>query len=494
MLSLAVVLWCAIVFFAAVFSFFLPLRLVLSLFLVLAAVAGHFADGMNIVIDTEIVRSALHSDLREAGDLVGWGLIGRVLLLGVLPALALFAVRLEPAPLMKRQLRIAGAAGAALLLAGVCVLPFGSAYASYAREHKPLRYYSNPTYPIYSAIKLVIDSGAAGVDRSYVTKVASAALPPDDPMRELVVVVVGEAARADHFGINGYARQTTPKLAARDDIVSFSQVTSCGTATATSVPCMFSLDGRGDFDIDSAPFNENVLDVLAKAGVSVLWRDNNTGSQGVADRLRYEHFTDRRTNPKCAHGECRDVGMLSGLDDYIAEQTGDILIVLHQIGSHGPAYYKRYPEKFARFKPDCRTNELSQCSQQEIVNAYDNSIAYTDRFLNAVIRFLASKQAQYETTMLYMSDHGESLGELGVFLHGMPYAIAPAEQRHVPFILWTGQRSDVELGKLREMKDQAFSHDDLSRFLLQLFEVKLDGKGLDVATTRLPMKSEKDAL
>lgn len=491
LLSLSIVVLSAIVFFASIFSFFLPVRVVVSFFLIVAAITGYFSDGMSIVVDTEMIRNVLHTDMREISDLVHWGLIGRIFLLGVIPIVVLYAIPIRSTSFQRRQMKIAIAAGLSLLMTAICILPFGSTYASYAREHKPLRYYTNPTYPIYSGIKLAINSGRANIDRTFITKVDTANIPPDDKTPELIIIVVGETARADHFGINGYERQTTPKLAARNDLVSFANMESCGTSTAKSLPCMFSLDGRKDFAIDKAHFTENVLDVLVKAGVSVLWRDNNSGSQGIADRVPYQRFTVRGTNPACDDEECRDIGMLAGLDDFIAGQKGDILIVLHQIGSHGPAYFKRYPKEFAIFEPDCRTKELSRCSRQEIVNAYDNTILYTDHFLDAVIRFLETKQDRYETALLYLSDHGESLGEMGVFLHGMPYAIAPDAQTHVPFAIWTGKGSDMDLDKLRAIRTQPLTHDDFSRILLEMFEIIVDGKVTNVMNTRLPMNPEK---
>ncbi len=204
----------------------------------------------------------------------------------------------------------------------------------------------------------------------------------------------------------------------------------------------------------------------------MLWRDNNSGPQGVADRVGYQMFTQPEVNPDCDI-ECRDSGMLAGLDDYLAKQNSDVLIVLHQKGSHGPAYYKRYPDAFRQFTPDCRDSDLGKCTAEEIVNAYDNTILYTDDFLDRVLDLLSRHQDRYEPTMLYVSDHGESLGEMGVFLHGMPYFMAPDAQTHVPLLVWAGANSDVDRDRLFEIKDKPATHDDLSRILLQLFEIEI---------------------
>ncbi|OYY80075.1 MAG: phosphoethanolamine transferase, partial [Methylophilales bacterium 16-45-9] len=253
--------------------------------------------------------------------------------------------------------------------------------------------------------------------------------------------------------------------------VSFSNVSSCGTSTGVSVPCMFSSLGRKLYDKEKALAQENALDVLAKNGIEVLWRDNNSDSKGVATRVRYEDFKTPTHNPVCI-GECRDIGMLSGLDQFIAQHPNkDILIVLHQMGNHGPEYYRRYPKEFERFKPACQSGELRDCSKAEIDNAYDNAILYTDYFLSEVIEFLKKFESNRHTAMLYVADHGESLGEHGIYLHAAPYIIAPKEQTHIPVIAWFGDNFDYRLEDIKPYKDHALSHDDLFCTLLGAYEI-----------------------
>ena len=230
---------------------------------------------------------------------------------------------------------------------------------------------------------------------------------------------------------------------------------------------------------------------MARTGVSVLWRDNNSDSKGVATRVPYEDFKSPEVNPVC-DPECRDVGMLSGLQEHINKQTGDVLIVLHQMGNHGPAYFKRYPKEFEVFSPACNSAELAECTSEEITNAYDNAIRYTDHFLAEVISLLKANEAGFETAMMYVSDHGESLGEKGLYLHGMPYFFAPEEQTHVPIVIWTGEGSSINLASAATNQHQALSHDAVFPSLLKVFEVRssiLDGatalfgnEAIDVAT------------
>jgi len=287
--------------------------------------------------------------------------------------------------------------------------------------------------------------------------------------------VVGEAARADHFELNGYQRETNPLLK-QEDIINLSNVSSCGTSTAESVPCMFSIYTKDQYSYKKGITTENVLDVLKHTKkIAILWRDNNSDSKGVALRVPYQDFKTPKNNTICTDGECRDIGMLQGLDDFIKKNKGkDILIVLHQMGNHGPAYYKRYPKKFEKFKPTCKTNELEKCTQQEIINAYDNAILYTDYFLDNVIKFLKKYDKTYDTAMIYMADHGESLGENGVYLHGLPYFMAPNAQTHIGAIIWLGKgmKKEIDIQSLKAKSKKHFSQDNLFHTLLGIFQVQ----------------------
>jgi lipid A ethanolaminephosphotransferase len=238
---------------------------------------------------------------------------------------------------------------------------------------------------------------------------------------------------------------------------------------------MFAIYNRDRFSGDKARNTENLLDVLQHAGVTVLWRDNNSDSKGVARRVPFEDFRSPDTNPVCDL-ECRDEGMLEGLQSFIdGHPSGDILVVLHPMGSHGPAYHKRYPADFRRFTPTCDTSQLDACSEEQIGNSYDNTLLYTDYFLSKVISLLRDNDEHFETAMIYASDHGESLGEGGLYLHGLPYFVAPEAQTHVPMVFWFGHRFDgARIEALRQLADRRYSHDNLFHTLLGLFEIETD--------------------
>jgi lipid A ethanolaminephosphotransferase len=236
---------------------------------------------------------------------------------------------------------------------------------------------------------------------------------------------------------------------------------------------MFSHLREENFSVEKGKKTENLLDVLKHAGVHVLWRDNNSDSKNVALRVAFEDFRTPEKNPVC-DAECRDIGMLNGLQDYIdSNANGDIVVVLHQMGNHGPAYYQRYPASFEKFTPVCRTNLLEECSEEEITNTYDNAILYTDYFLSETIQLLKKNTDRFETAMIYISDHGESLGENGVYLHGMPNFMAPAAQRNVGAIFWFGESyEDIDRNALAKKTGGAYSHDNLFHTILGLLEIR----------------------
>lgn len=470
LLTLPIVLCSVLILLMSLLCYRGTCKPVLSLFILTGALSAYFTDQFGTVIDDGMIRNMLQTNTAEAADLFTLELALRIALLGLLPIFILWRIPTTQADFKQTlfsRLRLIGATLAVML---TCIFSFGSHYASFAREHKPLRYYINPTYPMYSAIKFFGHSDP-GEQRPMTAIGTDAAIPESDTHRELMILVVGETARFDHFSLNGYARKTNPRLEREPRLFSYSDIAACGTSTAISVPCMFSNLGQGDFDVDDARHQENVLDILQRAGVSVLWRDNNSDSKDVALRVPYEDFKSAPTNPIC-DTECRDEGMLEGLQAYIDKQPGDVLIVLHQMGNHGPAYFKRYPAAFEQFKPACQSAELASCSEEEIINAYDNALLYTDHFLSRIIELLKQNTPAYETVMLYVSDHGESLGEHGIFLHGMPYSIAPDTQTHVPILLWLGESADADLTTINARTHTHNSHDAVFHTLLNVFEIE----------------------
>jgi lipid A ethanolaminephosphotransferase len=429
----------------------------------------------HIVVDDSMIRNMLQTNLNESMDLMTIKQVLYFVFLGLIPSYFIYKVDIKYRSLKIELISKIKTILLSLLIIVASVMTFSKHYTSFAREHKPLRYSINPTYWIYSIgkyINLTFNTGKIiikpiGIDAKVVEE--------NDDHTELVIMVVGEAARADHFSLNGYKKETNPLLK-KEDIINFSNMYSCGTSTAESVPCMFSIFNKADYSYKKGISTQNILDVLSNTNdIKILWRDNNSDSKGVALRVEYQDYKTSKNNNICIDGECRDEGMLIGLDNYIKKHKGkDILIILHQMGNHGPAYYKRYTKDFEKFKPVCKTNQLEQCSKDEISNAYDNAILYTDYFLSKTINFLKKYDKTHETAMIYMSDHGESLGENGIYLHGLPYFMAPDAQTHIGALMWFGTKmsKDIDIKKIKQNKDKKYSHDNLFHTLLGIFEVK----------------------
>ncbi len=469
-ISLGFVCFLFLVLFLALFSWRYTTKPLLIFMLIVAAIENYFMETYNILIDRTMIENIVHTDVRETLDLMSWRLFAYLILFGLLPSYFVYKT-----PLVyngfKRELasKITLIVGSIVLMFFV-MLPFSKHYTSFFREHKILRAYTNPNHGLYSLgvyIKERIKD-----KNTPLRQIGLDAKIEKREKRKVVIMIVGEAARADHFSLNGYEKETNPLLK-KEEIINFENMYSCGTTTAVSVPCMFSIYNRCEYDSSKGHYTENVLDVLSHAGVEVLWRDNNSNSKGVANRVKYEHYKKPKNNPICK-GECRDVGMLVGLDKVIEESPKDIMIVLHQMGNHGPAYYKRYPKEFERFVPTCKTNQLESCSEEEIANAYDNALLYTDYFLSQTIQLLKRYENTIDTAMFYISDHGESLGEGGFYLHGLPYFIAPDTQKHVASVLWLGENFPMDRVKLKKNISCEFTQDNLFSTLLGLFDVQTE--------------------
>lgn len=451
-------------------------RPLLGLVVVVGSLAAYYMDRYAIYLDRAMVRNILATHYGEAVELFSPHMAGHVLAWGALPAAILWWPRLK-----SRSWRQATAARAAWMIAAAvlavgAILPVFADFASLMRNHKEVRHLVTPGNLVAAL------AGQAWGHRTG-AQVARTVIAPDAALGAgwaqrrrptLFILVVGETARARNFSLNGYERLTNPELAARE-VVSFSRVTACGTSTEVSLPCMFSAVGRRDYDEERIRTHESLLHVLARAGFQVQWRDNQSGCKGVCADLPTLQMDKAHVEGLCPEGQCHDEVLLHGLDSVLRDARGNLFVVMHQLGSHGPAYYRRYPATFRRFTPACEKDDLRLCSTQEIRNAYDNTILYTDHMLGRVIDFLRLHQDRYDTAMLYLSDHGESLGEGGLYLHGMPYRLAPDVQREVPMVAWLSpsfrQAFAVDGDCLRQQAHRPVGHDHLFHSVLGLLDV-----------------------
>ncbi|HWH84500.1 MAG TPA: phosphoethanolamine--lipid A transferase [Burkholderiaceae bacterium] len=453
-------------------------------FLLLAAALGaHYMGTYGVVIDTTMMANVVQTDPAEVRDLLSLRLLGSLLLLAGPPLVLLWRVPVRGLGVWRQAGRNAAGVVALVLLLAALLFALFADLSSTMRNHRTMRYLINPVNSLYALVDLALQSGAKpggppapiGLDARILPRAASAKPP-------LLVLAIGETARADHFSLNGYARPTNPELAALP-VTSFRQVMSCGTNTAASLPCMFSALGRAGYGARERD-PENLLDLVQRAGMAVLWLDNQAGCKGVCARVPSAFARDAATGAAplpaglCDGEECLDEALLHGLDERLAAlpaqaRARGVLLVLHQMGSHGPAYWKRSPPARKPFMPECTTNVLQQCDPAALIDAYDNSIAYTDHVLAQTIGWLQRQSAQHDTALLYVSDHGESLGENNLYLHGLPYALAPIEQKHVPMVLWMNSAAGgTARACLDAQRDAALSHDHLFHTALGLLGIR----------------------
>jgi lipid A ethanolaminephosphotransferase len=367
----------------------------------------------------------------------------------------------------------------AVVVAVGAILAVNRDFTSLMRNQRELRYLVTPGNYLYSLVRTVASDAHAnkgpkvvvGADAHLVSSRGTHSRPT------VFVFVLGETARAADFSLFGYSRETNPKLA-QLDIAKFGRVTSCGTSTEVSVPCIFSPYGRTDYDEQKIRHSEGLLHVLRRAGFAVRWRENQSGCKGVCDApgIDYQRLDATLAPDICTDGECHDEILVRSLERDLTSVDGNTVIVLHMMGNHGPAYFKRYPDAFRKFTPDCRTVELRDCSREEVVNAFDNVILYTDHVLSELIRVLDLADDRFDTALLYVSDHGESLGEGGLYLHGIPYAIAPDQQTHVPMITWLSQpfarAADIDWRCLQSRENEKLSHDNIFHSVLGVLDIE----------------------
>ena len=466
--------------------FLVPLiqRIAVGLLVVLSSTTSYFTDNMGAVYDADLVTAVVDTNLRETNWLVDGDLILHILLWGVLPALVLASLPI------KRRGRLRNGLSWVLVILVAYGLSLGAREVG-AREFKklPRRDVDAVAYALQpgafmAAMATVVSQQwqtfglpftQIGLDARKGTAIAAA------PKPVVYFLVIGENARAENHQINGYDRPTNPMLS-KIDIVNMGQATSCATSTRPSVRCLFSKFDHKDFTYAKFATHENLVDVIQHAGFEVDWFNNNWSPTGVGVALRVKVQTvyENLDHAACAQKECVDSILFDSVDKVIAETTQDKFVVLHLAGSHFP-YADRYPAEFDVFQPACKLPVFTDCPRDEIINSYDNSILYNDYVLGTIIQRLAA-QDKIIPALLYVSDHGESLGENGLYAHSRPVKSAPPEQFSVPFFLWFSQpyRSlfGVDEECLRRKAAGDVSHDNVFHTSLGL---------LDIATTeRLP--------
>ncbi|EGT3628570.1 phosphoethanolamine--lipid A transferase [Morganella morganii] len=466
-----------------VFSLFTVKYLVKPFFIILTLLSSSVffaAYQYNVVFDYGMIENTFQTNHAEALMYVNFASIINMLITGILPAYLIYKADIQYQPFFKELLH--KVLFMLTMLAGLAIIAFFyfQDYAAFGRNNDELKRYIVPTYFIGAASKYInvhylqtpMEYQQLGLDAKNVST-----NPNGKP--NLLVLVVGETARSMNYQYYGYDKPTNAHTQDQGLIV-FKDTHSCGTATAVSLPCMFSRMGREDYDSRRAYAQDTAVDVLNHGGIKVQWFDNDSGCKGVCDQV--ENITiDLNSDPELCTGQyCFDQVLLNKLDETLATaERKDTVIVLHVIGSHGPTYFLRYPPEHRKFTPDCQRSDIQNCSQDELINTYDNTILYTDYIISEVVKKLQNQQDKFDPAMLYLSDHGESLGEKGMYLHGAPYSIAPIEQTSIPMLAWVSEDfskdNHLDMACLAEHAAKGgFSHDNLFDSLLGLMNVKTE--------------------
>ncbi len=419
------------------------------LFSVGNTVALYFITTYQVVLDRTMMGNVLNTNIEEASAFLSAGTLPYVLFL-CLPLCFLLA---------RTQIRKSSRSRISVLSLGLIVFAIGLLYLSSSTwlwVDKHAKKLGGMVLP-FSYIVNTVRYEAGRIDHSREQiQLPDAHFLADQ--KTIVVLVIGESARANNFSLYGYERNTNPLLS-HTGAIALKNTTACSTYTTASLRCILS---HLDMSFEFAKPYETLPTYLYRHGVDVIWRTNNWGEppMKVAEYQRARDLRATCTGPDCSY----DPVLLTRLVERIrTSEKNKVLVVLHQRGSHGPTYHTEYPDRFERFSPVCNSVEANNCKPSTLTNAYDNTILYTDFVLNRVVNLLETLE-DTSTLMMYISDHGESLGEFGLFLHGTPYSLAPDVQKLVPFIVWMSEKFKCEKGVTNEQLLGQTKHSQLNVF------------------------------
>jgi lipid A ethanolaminephosphotransferase len=386
-------------------------------FFIFNAIAIYFINTYSVIIDESMIGNVLNTNYEESSSYFSIKLILYILLLGVLPSI--FIIRVKIIKVTMKQFFIT--TSLTLLFMLIVVFLNSSNWLWIDKNSKRLGGLAMPwSYAVNTSLFYVHKSQ----ENQKEILLPNATIK--DSIKSVMVLVIGESARKENFSLYGYSKNTNPLLSKTSNVFHF-DANSSATYTTAGVKAILEPNGSDDL-------YEILPNYLDRNNVEVIWRTTNWGEPP----LHIKNYQNRDVLIKSCKGEgCNyDEILLTGLKEQIlASKKNKILILLHTSTSHGPTYSKKYPPQFEAFKPVCNSVELGKCSQTELMNAYDNTIVYTDYILNNIIENLKEIK-EYKSAMIFISDHGESLGEKNLYMHGLPMSIAPKEQYEIPFIVW----------------------------------------------------------
>lgn len=461
-----------------------PLLIIIISF---SSIVTYYAFFYNVIFDQEMFVNIFETNTGEATSYINLSVGLWFLVTGLIPSIFIWKLNIVHFNLKKELIYKISSCLIALLIVFSSFFLYSKDYLSLKKNNPMLHRHINPVFYVNNFLRYV-NFAVFDSNNQYKTLGTDAKINSEHlDKKNLLVIAVGETARRKNHQYNNYTKETTP-YTMQEDIIAFQNVSSCGTATATSVPCMFSRLSRKEFKRNKAKKEDNLMDIINRTNTNVLWIDNDAGCKGVCNKI---HHIDVPTNKSAIHCDglsCHDEILVEYLEEEIAKlDLKDSIIVVHLIGSHGPTYFERYPEKFRKFNPDCQRSDIQNCTNEQLVNTYDNTILYTDYVISKLISSLKTKEKKWNTGLIYLSDHGESLGENNLYFHGSPYFIAPDEQTKIPMIMWFSEKfldsNKIDKNKLQHIaKNENFSHDNLFDSVLGLMNVttKEYNKDLDI--------------
>lgn len=460
-----VIYWFSSLFFHCVLMVSrLLLKPLLMFFALGNAIALFFLNNYNVFLDKTMISNIMNTDSSEAGDFFGWRLLVYVLVFGVLPCFLILRTRINPS----KRWRIFSSAALTFIFGLVWVYIASSTWLWVDKHSK---YLGGRILPWAYVIGIADHQIKKHVKPKKAVELPAATFKKSDSNKKTVVVlVIGETARSKNFSLYGYERNTNPLLA-NANVAVLKNATACDTYTTMSINCMLAHNNARTNILTSY---EPLPSYLHRHGVDVIWRSNNWGEPTIKTNSYLERGD---LSQWCKGEECAYDGMLlANLSEQInASKSDKVFVVLHQKGSHGPLYNTRHPKRFTLYKPICTSVQLHLCSQQELVNAYDNTIVYTDHFLNNTINIL-KRLPNTQSTMLYLSDHGESLGEYNLYLHGTPLSIAPDVQKDIPFIVWMSDafQKNKQINNTAVEQKPHHSHQSVFHSVMGAFDMHSD--------------------
>ncbi len=392
-------------------------KIILSLTFIGNAIAFYFITTYEVLITDKMMGNVFNTRYSEASAFFSYTALLYVIVLGVIPCIYILTRKIEYGR-FKQFMTNSGIALLFTLLGAIINMQnftwvdrhapkVGSLLMPWSYVVNTVRYNNHVRKTNQKEIKLPD------------AKIATAE-------KDVCILIIGESARRDHFALYGYDRETNPLL--KSDSVKTLIAKSAATYTTAGVKAILSHK-------ESKKLYEILPNYLYRTGVDVVWRTNNWGEPPVHIEKYYKIKDIKERYPES--DERYDKILLEGLEHDIASNNkAKQLIVLHTNTSHGPTYFKKYPAEFEVFKPVCTTVEMSKSNREELINAYDNTIVYTDYLIHTVIEKLRGLK-NIRSCVVYISDHGESLGENNLYMHGVPMIMAPAEQIEIPFIVWS---------------------------------------------------------